>query len=73
VPVKKFYLVALMCIAAIAADPKIVGGPYAVNVTSKTATIAWLFSDSDVTVQSPAPPHPFSLRHSTWKKPRSPD
>ena len=50
----KTLLIALMCIAALAADPKIAGGPYVVNVTSKTATIAWLVSDNDVTVQSPA-------------------
>src|ERR1700722_18753510 len=50
---KKLCLIALMCIAALAADPKIAGGPYVVNVTSKTATIAWLVSDKDVTVQPP--------------------
>src|SRR5580693_2548657 len=50
---KKLCLIALMCMVALAADPKIAGGPYVINVTSKTATIAWLLSDNDVTVQPP--------------------
>jgi len=50
---KKLSLIALMCMAALAAEPKIAGGPYVINVTSKTATIAWLVADNDVTVQPP--------------------
>jgi hypothetical protein len=41
------------CALAIAADLKTAGGPYVVNVTSKTATIAWLVSDEEITVQPP--------------------
>lgn len=50
---KKLFLIVLLCLVALAAEPNIAGGPYVVNVTSKAATIAWLVSDSDVTVQPP--------------------
>ncbi len=47
---KKLLLPLAVCLLATAADPKIAGGPYVINVTSKTATIAWLVSDDDVTL-----------------------
>ena len=50
---KKLLLFPLLCLLALASDPKLAGGPYVVNVTSKTATIAWLVSDNDVLVQPP--------------------
>jgi len=50
---KYLLLLPLLCLLAIASDPKIAGGPYVVNVTSRTATISWLVSDNDVTVRPP--------------------
>jgi hypothetical protein len=47
---KTLILPLAICLLATAADNKIAGGPYVVNVTSKTATIAWLVSDEDVTL-----------------------
>jgi hypothetical protein len=44
-----------MCLVALAAEPKVSSGPFVVNVTSRTATIVWLVSGDDVTVQSSAP------------------
>jgi acid phosphatase type 7 len=45
-------------LASFAADSastgNIVGGPYVVNVTSRTATIAWLVKTAEVTVSGPA-------------------
>jgi hypothetical protein len=53
--VKKFLLVATCCLAALAADSspsgKVVGGPYVVNVTARTATIMWLVQSGQATVQ----------------------
>ena len=41
--------------AALAAENgKIVGGPYVVNVTSRSATIAWLVQTAEVSVNGPA-------------------
>ena len=51
---KTVSLIALMCIALMAGDRRIAGGPYVINVTSKAATIAWLVSDNDVTVEPPS-------------------
>jgi len=46
-------LVAGACLL-FAAEPAIVGGPWVVNVTTRTATIAWLVGGGSVTVKSPA-------------------
>ena len=51
---KRLVLLLVMCLLAVAAEPKISGGPFVVNVTTKTATIVWLVSGDDVTVQPPA-------------------
>ena len=51
---KKLLLFVVMCLLALAADPKLTGGPYVINVTSRTATIAWLVSNDEVTVHPPS-------------------
>jgi hypothetical protein len=57
---KKILLVVVCCLAALAADPspagRIVGGPYVVNVTARTATIMWLVSGGQATVSTEGVP-----------------
>ncbi len=40
-----------MCLVALAADPRVIGGPFAVNVTTRSATVAWLAAGDDITLQ----------------------
>ena len=50
---KRLLLFLVACLLTLAADPTVAGGPYVINVTSKTATIAWLVSDNEVIVHPP--------------------
>jgi hypothetical protein len=51
---KKILLLLLSAtITASAAEPKIVGGPFAVNVTARTATIVWIVQSDQAMLTSP--------------------
>ena len=43
---------AMMCAAVLGAGPKVVGGPFVVNATSRGATVAWIVESDQVTVQA---------------------
>jgi acid phosphatase type 7 len=49
----RVWCVAAMSAAAICAAPKVVGGPYVVNATSRGATIAWIVETDQVTFHAP--------------------
>jgi len=51
---RKLYPLVLATASALAAAPKIAGGPFAVNVTSRTATVVWIVQDDELTVHTPA-------------------
>jgi len=50
---KRLLLLLALCLVAMAGDSGFCGGPFVVNVTSKSATIVWLVSGDDVIVQPP--------------------
>jgi hypothetical protein len=56
---RKFVLGFIVCAAALvakAADEKIVGGPYAVQVSARGATVVWVVETAQVTVQAAGQP-----------------
>lgn len=52
----KLFLLLTTAIAALAAGPKIAGGPYVVHVTPKTATLVWLVESDTATLYAPDKP-----------------
>jgi hypothetical protein len=48
---RKLLLLSLLATAAFAAEPGLAGGPFVVNVTSKSATIVWLVQSSELALQ----------------------
>ena len=50
----KLLVLLAVSLTALAADPKIVGGPFAVNVTARTATIVWIVQTDQAMVAQPA-------------------
>src|SRR5260370_33306110 len=47
---------AVACAAVLGAGPKVVGGPFVVNATSRAATVAWIEESDQVTVQAAGTP-----------------
>ena len=50
---RRVYVLGLMAVAAFAAEPKVVGGPFVVNVSSRGATIGWIVETQQATVRIP--------------------
>ena len=48
----RVWCLAAMSAAALCAAPKVVGGPYVVNATSRGATVAWIVETDQVTYQA---------------------
>jgi len=49
---RKVFLTLFASLMAIAADQKIVGGPYLISVTQRTATVVWVVESGEVTAQA---------------------
>ena len=51
---RTLFVVLLTAAAAVAAGQKIVGGPYVVNVTARTATVVWIVQSDEATIHPAA-------------------
>src|SRR5271169_239297 len=52
----RVWCLAAMGAAAICAAPKVVGGPYVVNATSRGATVAWIVESDEVSFHAAGAP-----------------